>query len=374
MNKAKILIADDELSITNALSAILSDEGYDVAVALMERRHSTSLSADDFGVVLADLKMPKLDGLALLGAAASRDPHRVHHHHRPGDRRFRRAGDAAGRVRLHREAAQRREAQSSQGADPQGARQVPGPADEPRADVQARGPHALRRAHGADGGDALGLSGHRGGRALHGERADPRRDPAPARSSSRARCTRRAIGRRGRSSRSTAPRCPRRSSRTSCSATRRARSPARPTRRPGAFEMSSGGTIFLDEMAEMSPDIQVKLLRAIETRQVRRLGGKKEINVDIRIVAATNKNLQKAIADGELREDLYYRLAVVEIDLPPLRERAGTSSSSPTSSSRASPSRTARRSRASTTRRGTGSCRTTGRATCASSRTRWSAR
>jgi DNA-binding NtrC family response regulator len=92
--------------------------------------------------------------------------------------------------------------------------------------------------------------------------------------------------------------------------------------KPGAFEMSSGGTIFLDEMAEMSPDIQVKLLRAIETRQVRRLGGKKEINVDIRILAATNKNLQKAIADGELREDLYYRLAVVEIDLPPLRERA----------------------------------------------------
>ncbi|MEO8623503.1 MAG: sigma-54 dependent transcriptional regulator, partial [bacterium] len=90
----------------------------------------------------------------------------------------------------------------------------------------------------------------------------------------------------------------------------------------GAFEMSSGGTIFLDEMAEMPPDIQVKLLRAIETKQIRRLGGKKEIAVDIRILAATNKNLQKAIADGELREDLYYRLAVVEIDLPPLRERA----------------------------------------------------
>jgi transcriptional regulator with PAS, ATPase and Fis domain len=92
--------------------------------------------------------------------------------------------------------------------------------------------------------------------------------------------------------------------------------------KPGAFEMSSGGTIFLDELAEMSPDIQVKLLRAIETRQVRRLGGKKEITVDIRILAATNKNLQRAIAEGELREDLYYRLAVVEIDLPPLRERA----------------------------------------------------
>jgi DNA-binding NtrC family response regulator len=74
-------------------------------------------------------------------------------------------------------------------------------------------------------------------------------------------------------------------------------------------------------VAEMSPDIQVKLLRALETRQVRRLGGRKEITVDIRIVAATNKDLQQAISDSELREDLYYRLAVVEISLPPLRER-----------------------------------------------------
>lgn len=93
--------------------------------------------------------------------------------------------------------------------------------------------------------------------------------------------------------------------------------------KPGAFEMASGGTIFLDEVAEMSPDIQVKLLRALETRMVRRLGGKREIPVDIRIVAATNKDLQKAIGEGELREDLFYRLAVVEIDLPPLRERGG---------------------------------------------------
>jgi two-component system response regulator HydG len=93
--------------------------------------------------------------------------------------------------------------------------------------------------------------------------------------------------------------------------------------KPGAFEMADGGTIFLDEVAEMPPDIQVKLLRAIESRSIRRLGGKKEIEVDIRILAATNRDLQKALADGDLREDLYYRLAVVELFLPPLRERIG---------------------------------------------------
>jgi DNA-binding NtrC family response regulator len=93
--------------------------------------------------------------------------------------------------------------------------------------------------------------------------------------------------------------------------------------KPGAFEMADGGTIFLDEVAEMPPDIQVKLLRAIESRTIRRLGGKKEIEVDIRILAATNRDLQKALSENDLREDLYYRLAVVELFLPPLRERIG---------------------------------------------------
>jgi DNA-binding NtrC family response regulator len=90
----------------------------------------------------------------------------------------------------------------------------------------------------------------------------------------------------------------------------------------GAFELASGGTLFFDEVAEMSSDIQVKLLRALEARTVRRLGGKKEIPVDIRVVAATNRDVQKAVTEGDLREDLYYRLAVVDISLPPLRERA----------------------------------------------------
>ena len=93
--------------------------------------------------------------------------------------------------------------------------------------------------------------------------------------------------------------------------------------KPGCFELADGGTLFLDEVAEMEPDIQVKLLRALEERSFRRLGGKKEISVDIRVVAATNKNIQKAIENGDLREDLYHRLAVIPLHLPPLRERRG---------------------------------------------------
>jgi DNA-binding NtrC family response regulator len=91
----------------------------------------------------------------------------------------------------------------------------------------------------------------------------------------------------------------------------------------GSFEQADGGTLFLDEVAEMESDIQVKFLRALEQRAFRRLGGKKEISVDIRVVAATNQNVEEALKEGKLREDLYHRLAVIPMELPPLRERSG---------------------------------------------------
>jgi len=93
--------------------------------------------------------------------------------------------------------------------------------------------------------------------------------------------------------------------------------------KPGCFELADGGTLFLDEIAEMEPDIQVKLLRALEQRAFRRLGGKKEIRVDIRVIAATNQDVQEALRTGKLREDVYHRLAVIPITLPPLRDRPG---------------------------------------------------
>ena len=92
-------------------------------------------------------------------------------------------------------------------------------------------------------------------------------------------------------------------------------------RRPGCFELAHEGTIFLDEIAEMNPGTQAKFLRILQDNTVRRLGGKTEIKVDVRVLAATNKDPVKAIQEGTFREDLYYRLNVVSLNLPPLRER-----------------------------------------------------
>lgn len=91
--------------------------------------------------------------------------------------------------------------------------------------------------------------------------------------------------------------------------------------RIGRFEQASGGTIFLDEVADMSPGLQVKLLRVLQDRSIERIGGVKSIKVDIRVIAATNQDLEALVRQGNFREDLYYRLNVIPIRVPPLRDR-----------------------------------------------------
>ncbi len=91
--------------------------------------------------------------------------------------------------------------------------------------------------------------------------------------------------------------------------------------KPGRFEMANGGTLFLDEIGDITPGVQVKLLRVLQERSFERLGGTRSIEVDVRVVAATNQDLQQLIVDGEFREDLFYRLNVVPVTLPPLRQR-----------------------------------------------------
>ncbi|NLT51307.1 MAG: sigma-54-dependent Fis family transcriptional regulator [Ignavibacteria bacterium] len=89
----------------------------------------------------------------------------------------------------------------------------------------------------------------------------------------------------------------------------------------GKFELADGGTILLDEVAELSLDMQVKLLRVLQEKKFYRLGGEREVSVNVRVLAATNKNLEEAVKNGQFREDLYYRLNVAKIVIPPLRER-----------------------------------------------------
>src|SRR5262249_19476464 len=93
------------------------------------------------------------------------------------------------------------------------------------------------------------------------------------------------------------------------------------TQHLGRFERAHGGTLFLDEIGDLDANLQTKLLRVLQERSFERVGGTKLVSVDVRILAATNRNLKRQVADGSFREDLFYRLNMFPIDLPPLRQR-----------------------------------------------------
>src|SRR3954468_23303390 len=322
MKHPKVLIADDDRSITQGLSAILRDEGYEVTVAIDGQKALDALGTEPFGVVLADLKMPKVDGLALLKELQQRAI--------PTECII-----VTGQATVDSAVQAMREGAYDYVEKPLNAEKL--------NRLKALIPKALEKFTVQQKNRELAskLEGLTHYGELTGQ-SDAMREvyqvlDAVAPSSASVLI----LGESGTGKELVARAVHNKSERAkgpffalNCAALpkeilenelfghEKGAFTGSTNEKPGAFEMASGGTIFLDEVAEMSPDIQVKLLRALETRMVRRLGGKKEIQVDIRIVAATHKDLKKPAADGELREDLYYRLAVVQIDLPPLRERS----------------------------------------------------
>src|SRR4051812_30943874 len=319
---AKILIADDEKAITAGLGAILGDEGYGIEIAEDGQKALDRLASEKFGVVLADLKMPKLDGIALLKAIRERKiptefimitgqgstelaieaikQGAVDYIEKPlNTERLNKLKaqipkllDQFALQEKNRELTARLEGLTHYG-------ELTGQSESMRAVYQVIDAVAPSSASVLILGES-GTGKELVARAMH-TKSERAKGPFFALNCAA---------------------LPKEILENELFGHEKGAFTGSTNEKPGAFEMASGGTIFLDEVAEMSTDIQVKLLRALETKQVRRLGGKKEITVDIRIVAATNKELQRAIADGELREDLYYRLAVVQIDLPPLRDRA----------------------------------------------------
>jgi len=319
---AKILIADDEKAITAGLGAILGDEGYGIEIAEDGQKALDRLAADKFGVVLADLKMPKLDGIALLKAIRERKiPTEFIMITGQGSTELAIEAIKQGAVdyiekplnteRLNKLKAQipklldqfalleknRELTAKLEGLTHYG--ELTGQSESMRSVYQIIDAVAPSSASVLILGES-GTGKELVARAIH-QKSDRAKGPFFALNCAA---------------------LPKEILENELFGHEKGAFTGSTNEKPGAFEMASGGTLFLDEVAEMPTDIQVKLLRALESRMVMRLGGKKEILVDIRVVAATNKDLQQALSDGELRDDLYYRLAVVEIYLPPLRDRA----------------------------------------------------
>jgi DNA-binding NtrC family response regulator len=316
----KILVADDEKHIAEGLQMLLADEGYEVDTAT-DGNAAWKLAQDgDYGVVLADLRMPEVDGLELFS-------------------RMRKAGIASEMIIITGEGS----VESAKEAMRQGAydylekplkidrlKELIPKALEKFQVKQANRQLEERLSNLTRFGDLIGQSDEM--KSIYGmiEAAAPTGASIliVGESGTGKELVARAI--HDKSSRAKGPfiaiNCaafPREILENELFGHEKGAFTGAINEKQGCFELADGGTLFLDEVAEMEPDIQVKFLRALEQRSFRRLGGKKEISVDIRVVSATNKQINKAIDEGKLREDLFHRLAVIPLFLPPLRDRRG---------------------------------------------------
>ena len=311
-----ILIVDDEADIRELVAGILQDEGYDTRTARDSDDALGAIVARRPNLVFLDiwLQGSKLDGLQLLDAIKQRASRTAGGDDlRPRQYRDRGRGDQARRLRLHREAVQGRPAGAGRRARAGDlAAQARGQA------AQAAGAAAADLV-GQVGGDQPAAPDHREGRAdqqPHPDRRPVRRRQGAGRAHHPCSCRRAPTGR---SSSSTPPRSRRSAWRSSCSASRP--SNGADERKVGALEEAHGGTLFIDEIADMPRETQNKILRVLVDQTFQRVGGTTKVEVDVRIVSSTARNLEAEIAAGQFREDLYHRLSVVPIRVPPLAER-----------------------------------------------------
>jgi DNA-binding NtrC family response regulator len=317
---AKILIADDERHIADGLQLLLEEEGYEVETATDGQKAWDKLQSADFGLVLADLKMPKLDGLELFArmrekgidseiiiitgkgtvvSAVEAMRHGAYDYlTKPLDlERLKalipKALDKYQVKTANKQLQERLESLTRFG-------DMLGQSEEMRAVyniIEAVAPSTASVLIAGESGTGKELVA----RALH-NKSPRKKGPFVALNCGA---------------------FPREILENELFGHEKGAFTGAINEKPGAFEQADSGTLFLDEVAEMESDIQVKFLRALEQRAFRRLGGKKEISVDIRVIAATNKNVEDALKEGKLRDDLYHRLAVIPVNLPPLRDRGG---------------------------------------------------
>jgi DNA-binding NtrC family response regulator len=320
MDLPKLLIADDERSVAEGLQMLLQEEGYDVLTATDGKKAWDQLQSSDFGLVLADLKMPEMDGLELFARMREQgiDSEVII---------ITGKGTVASAVEAMRNGAYD---YLTKPLDVERLKALIPKALE-KYQVRASNRQLQKRLESLTRyGDMLGQSEEIRQIYTIIEAVAPTSASVliAGESGTGKELVARAI--HAKSTRKRGPfvalNCgafPREILENELFGHEKGAFTGAIAEKPGAFEQADGGTLFLDEVAEMESDIQVKFLRALEQRAFRRLGGKKEIKVDIRVVAATNKNVDEALKEGKLRDDLYHRLAVIPIFLPPLRDRSG---------------------------------------------------
>ncbi len=319
-SKGRILVVDDEANARSALATILAEEGYEVAEAVDGQDALERIPAFLPDLVLADVRMPRMDGLALLTAAKDQ----------ASDATFvmmtahGTVKDAVGAVKLGAEDYLQK---------PLEMEEVLMKLDRVLNSRRLARDVELLRARVREGARLERIVGSSEGMRKVAElvqRAAP------------SRATVLILGESGTGKELVAeaihensPRAGKPFVKVNCAALpetlleselfghEKGSFTGAIARKEGRFELADGGTLFLDEIGEIPPSVQVRLLRFLQSREFDRVGGVKTLKVDVRVVAATNRNLVEEVKAGRFREDLYYRLAVVEIRLPSLRERKG---------------------------------------------------